>query len=146
MRVWLARLWSRVCKYLVETDFLQLALQHLKKKNLVYQLCKCVGTMRSDGSDSLLPVKCMPTGLIDLQCTNCNKGISDAGIFFYQQVMCPTDYSSPCMLSLAQSGLNCMGAGPMWCIDSTGQDGTDGENRNFIPAAVLPNHYSHSGL
>ena len=67
----LTQLFRKVCEYPVETDFLQLAfsaMQHLKKNgrsNLVYQLCKCVGTMRSDGSDSLLPVKRMPTGLIE---------------------------------------------------------------------------------
>ena len=67
----LSQLFRKICKYPVETDFLQLAfsaMEHLNKNgrsNLVYQLCKCVGTMRSDGSDSLLPVKRMPTGLIE---------------------------------------------------------------------------------
>ena len=64
----LTQLCCGICKCTVETDFLQLAfcaMQHLKKNGRSNQLCKCVGTMRSDGSDSLLPVNRMPTGLIE---------------------------------------------------------------------------------
>ena len=64
----LTQLFRKVCEYPVETDFLQLAfsaMQHLRKNGRSNLLCKCVGTMRSDGSDSLLPVKRMPTGLIE---------------------------------------------------------------------------------
>lgn len=69
----LTQLFSNASKFPVEADFLQLAcraMHHLKKhgmSNLIYQLhvSRCAGTMRSDGSDSLLPVKCMPTGLIE---------------------------------------------------------------------------------
>lgn len=67
----LTKLFNDICNHPVETDFLQLAfnaIRNLKnngRSNLVYQLCKCVGIMRSDMSDSLLPVKRMPTGLIE---------------------------------------------------------------------------------
>ena len=52
-------------------DFIQLSLSamaHLKscgRSNVIYGLVKCLGTMRSDGSDSLLPAKRMPLGLIE---------------------------------------------------------------------------------
>ena len=52
-------------------DFLELVasgVQHLhqeKRTNVIYSLAKAVGTMRVDGSDSLLPAKRMPMGLIE---------------------------------------------------------------------------------
>lgn len=53
----------------VPSDFLELAargMQHLCQKgrtNVIYSMAKVVGTMRSDGSDSLLPTARMPMGL-----------------------------------------------------------------------------------
>ena len=52
-------------------DFLKLALlamEHLKscsRSNVVYTLTKVLGTMRGDQSDSLLPGKRMPMGLVE---------------------------------------------------------------------------------
>ena len=49
-------------------EFTNHAMHRLKEHgtlNLIYQLARCVGTMRADGSDSLLHVKRMPTGLIE---------------------------------------------------------------------------------
>ncbi len=52
-------------------DFLELtksAMHHLRKEgrtNVVYNFVKAVGTMRTDGTDSLLPVKRMPMGLME---------------------------------------------------------------------------------
>ena len=48
------------------------AMAHLKssgRSNVVYGFVKCLGTMRPDGSDSLLPAKRMPFGLIQ-HCVN----------------------------------------------------------------------------
>ena len=58
--------------------------------------------------------------------------------------MCPTDYRlwQQSMYALFGTKWTKLHGGPMW---STGQDGTDGENRNFIPAEVLAIH-SHSDL
>ena len=59
----------------VPDDFLVLAvaaMEHLKscgRTSVVYNLVKVIGTMREDQSDSLLPVKCMPMGLIE-HCVN----------------------------------------------------------------------------
>lgn len=53
------------------SDFLYLAVQamdHLKasgRSNVLYSLAKALGTMRPDGSDSLMPAKVMPMGLIE---------------------------------------------------------------------------------
>ena len=64
----LAQLFSSISKINLELDFLKLAshamvhLQENGRSNLIYQLCMCVGTLRRD---SLLPVKHMPTGLIE---------------------------------------------------------------------------------
>ena len=50
-------------KLIPADDFIMLSLtavEHLKScghSNVVYSLVKCLGTMRSDGSDSLLPAK-----------------------------------------------------------------------------------------
>ena len=52
-------------------DFLELvacAVQHTRKcgrTNVIYNLSKALGTMRGDGSDSLLPARRMPMGLIE---------------------------------------------------------------------------------
>ena len=56
-------------------DFLKfalLAMEHLKscgRSNVLYNLAKALGTMRDDQTDSLLPVKRMPMGLIE-HCVN----------------------------------------------------------------------------
>ena len=53
------------------TDFLELAAsaaQHVhqcQRSNVIYNLTKALGTMRHDASDSLLPAKRMPMGLIE---------------------------------------------------------------------------------
>ena len=55
----------------VEPEFLELAargMQHLHEKgrtNVIYSMVNAVGTMRSDGSDSLLPAERIPMGLIE---------------------------------------------------------------------------------
>ena len=55
----------------VPPDFLQLVasgMQHLHgagRSNAIYLLAKALGTLRSDGSDSLMPAKRMPMGLIE---------------------------------------------------------------------------------
>ena len=55
----------------IPEDFLTLFLkasQHLKscqRSNIVCSLAKALGTMRNDGSDSRLPAKRMPTGLLE---------------------------------------------------------------------------------
>ena len=52
-------------------DFLELAVRgvmHLQQcgcSNVIYMLAKALGTMRPDQSDSLLPAKRMPMGLIE---------------------------------------------------------------------------------
>ena len=54
----------------ITSDYLYLSIcatMHLNqsgRSNLLYGLAKAMGTMRSDGSDSRLPAKRMPTGLI----------------------------------------------------------------------------------
>lgn len=55
----------------IQSDFLQLslnAIRHLKKcsrSNVVYGVAKAIGSMRPDGSDSRLPAKKMPMGLLE---------------------------------------------------------------------------------
>lgn len=52
-------------------DFIELSVLAMKylhscqRSNVVYKLVKCLGTMRSDNSDSLLPARRMPMGLIE---------------------------------------------------------------------------------
>ena len=64
----LARVFSEVSQHNVPADFLHLAssgMQNLRnagRMNAVYLLAKAVGTMREDGSDTLLPTKRMPMG------------------------------------------------------------------------------------
>ena len=59
----------------IPADFLKLALsamEHLKscgRSNVLYSLAKALGTTRKDCSDSLLPAKRMPMGLIE-HCVN----------------------------------------------------------------------------
>lgn len=59
----------------VPTDFLRLAVDAMHNlrtsgwSNTVYLLAKALGTMRTDHSDTLLPVKRMPMGLIEYAVT-----------------------------------------------------------------------------
>ena len=77
----LSQLFSLISQMSVPSDFLELTnhgMHHLKehgRSNLIYQLARCVGTMRADGSDSLLPVKRMPTGLIEYVVNFFNAGV-----------------------------------------------------------------------
>ena len=67
----LSQLFSDFGQVVIPPDFLELtrnAVCNLKEEgraNLVYKLARCLGTKREDGSDTLLPVKRMPTGLIE---------------------------------------------------------------------------------
>ncbi len=67
----LSQLFSQVSNIPVQSDFLELAnnaMCHLKdnnRSNIIYLLAKCVGTKRSNGLNSLLPVKRMPMELIE---------------------------------------------------------------------------------
>ena len=62
---------SKYSRIKVEADFLKLcicAMENLKssgRSNVIYNLCKALGTQRQDKSDSLLPVRRMPMGLIE---------------------------------------------------------------------------------
>lgn len=59
----------------VRSDFLELALNGMNqlynagRSNIIYGLCKCLGTVRSDGSDTLFPCKQVVTGLLE-HCVN----------------------------------------------------------------------------
>ena len=59
----------------IPADFLQLAINgmaHLKdtgRSNLLYNLARGLGVMRPDNTDSLIPAKRMPMGLLEY-CTN----------------------------------------------------------------------------
>ena len=59
------------CSVNIPSDFLQLVIsasQHLLqngRSNVVYGITKAIGTKRSDGSDSRLPAKRMPMGLLE---------------------------------------------------------------------------------
>lgn len=59
----------------IPSDFLLLTVEGMKhlrangRSNVIYKLAKGLGTMRSDGSDSLFPVKRMPMGLIEYNTT-----------------------------------------------------------------------------
>ena len=67
----LSQLFIQVSNTPVPSDFLELAsnaMCHLRESNwsnIIYLLANCLGTKRSGGFDSLLPVKRMPMGLID---------------------------------------------------------------------------------
>ena len=55
----------------VPTDFLRLAAAGMQtlhtsgRSNTLYLLAKAVGTMRADNTDTLLPVRRMPMGLVE---------------------------------------------------------------------------------
>ena len=60
---------------LIPLDFLSLSieaminLKHAGRTNVLYKFAKATGTMRDDGSDTLLPVKRLPLGLLE-HCVN----------------------------------------------------------------------------
>ena len=59
------------CGIKIPSDYLQLllhAFKHLKENgraNVLYKLAKVIGELRSDGSDTKLPCKKMPMGLLE---------------------------------------------------------------------------------
>lgn len=67
---------ARTYQVCIEDDFLQLVLQscqHLQKygrSNVLDGLARAIGRLRPDGSDSRLPVKRMPMGLIEYNIVN----------------------------------------------------------------------------
>ena len=67
----LSLLFSKVSRQNVPSDFLSLATSGIRnlsdagRSNSIYLLAKDLRTKRSDGADTLLPVKRMPMGLID---------------------------------------------------------------------------------
>ena len=75
----LSKLFTSVCKTArvveIPSDFLELAvdgMKHLQEcncTNVIYYFARVLGIMRNDGSDSLLPAKRMPMGLIEY-CVN----------------------------------------------------------------------------
>ena len=75
-------------------DYLFLAAKaadHLResgRSNVIYSLAKALGTMRPDGSDSLLPAKTMPMGLIEYAanffCATSVQKVSE----FVPQIVC----------------------------------------------------------
>jgi len=75
----------------VPDGFIQLAISgmnHLKecgRSNVIYSLVKSLGTMRPDQSDSLLPAKRMPMGLIE-HCVNffCATSINKVSVIICQ--------------------------------------------------------------
>jgi hypothetical protein len=100
-------------------DFLELvasAVQHTRRcgrTNVIYNLTKALGTMRGDGSDSLLPARRMPTGLIEY-----------AAAFFatssIQKISCPPDYRMwlQSQYILFGSKFAKFFGGPMWSVES----------------------------
>ena len=60
----------------IPQDFTKLALQGMKqlnattKENVIYALCKGLGTQRPDGSDSYFPTSRMPMGHCSISCTS----------------------------------------------------------------------------
>lgn len=107
----------------VPDDFLQLAISamvHLKscgRSNVLYKLAKALGTMRSDQSDSLLPARRMPMGLLEY-CVNFFCSSSP------REICCPTDYRQwlVSMFSLFGTKFVKLYNGPMWRIETTTQD------------------------
>ena len=59
------------CNIDVPEDFISYAsnamsrLRHSRRTNVLYNLAKGIGTLQEDNSDSRLPTKCMPMGLIE---------------------------------------------------------------------------------
>jgi len=100
----LTKLFSNVSKLPVEDDFFRLlyqAMHNFKKcgrPNLVYLLSRCAGTVRNDGSDSLLPLKRMPTGLIEyvLQFFNAESVTQVSTRNCVHACMYVLSYSCPC--------------------------------------------------
>ena len=128
-------------------DFLSLAvsaMEHLhscERSNVVYKLVKVLGTMRDDQSDSLLPTKRMPMGLIE-HCVNFFGSSSVQEVYillclytaFYaytctythecMQIHCPDDYRQwlVSMFSLFGTKFLKLYSGPMWRVETTCQD------------------------
>ena len=67
----LSQVFSVIINKRVPCDFLALVcsgmenLQEARRSNIIYLLAKAVGTKRDDGSDTLLPTKRMPMGLLE---------------------------------------------------------------------------------
>ena len=79
----------------VPPDFLSLslnAMRHLAnsgRSNIVYGICKGLGTMREDGSDSVLPAKKLISGLLEYSIDFFNAGdAQNVSCVRYMRVLC----------------------------------------------------------
>ncbi len=135
-------------------DFIQLsisAMKHIRscgRSNIVYDFVKCLGTMRSDGSDSLLPAKRMPLGLIQhcvnfFSCLSLNKVYAQVLCIiidrFTQVPTCPGDYSDwlVSMYSLFGTKFVKLFSGPMWRVEETSQDNDSDPKQNRLTSMVI---------
>lgn len=80
------------------TDFLVLSItaaEHLKKGgrgNVLYLLAKALGTKRPDGTDTLLPIKRLPMGMIE-HCANFFNATSVTQVHNYKLILSQSFHS-----------------------------------------------------
>ena len=79
----------------VPPDFLSLSLNAMRQLansgriNIVYGMCKGLGTMREDGSDSVFPAKMLISGLLEYSVDFFNAGdAQNVGCVRYIRVLC----------------------------------------------------------
>lgn len=135
-------------------------MEHLKscrRSNVLYGLAKAVGTMRGDESDSLMPARRMPMGLVEhiinFFCSSSLYKVDEASKMPRQasllllQVCCPDDYRQwlVSMFSLFGTKFVKLYSGPMWRVDSTSQEGPAMTARR-LPVEVCSYTLLHSLL
>jgi hypothetical protein len=137
----------------VPEDFGSLLLQAIEylhkngRSNIFYHLAKGIGTMRDDGSDSRLPVKRMPFGLVEyvarffssdnFQQVGFSSFLVPVFTVLTTQVgKCPEDYRlwQESMYVLFGTKWCHIFNGPMWRVHSTEQGSTT--ERQSDPMAV----------
>jgi hypothetical protein len=102
-------------KHFIPSNYIELsfhAASHLKKNgkdNVIYDLCKCLGLMRDDGSSARMDVQRMPFGLIAY---NCKFFASDDG----SNLHVPEDYMQwmESMYTYFGNSWASLHLGPMW--------------------------------
>ena len=110
--------------FLVFASKAMLHLHQSKRSNVVYKICKGIGELRHDQSDSRFPAKRMPMGLLeymtaffasdDMKKVQCRLKVI---LYFYLYIVHGRSHGALmiidcgcklCMLSLVRSGQNCI--------------------------------------
>ena len=129
---------SKELRYFVPRDLLPLLLSGMKhlhekeKDNVIYDLCKCLGEMRADGSGARINVDVMPFGLLAF---NCKFFASDDA----SNLRASEDYKKwmESMYSYFGNSWASLFLGPMWSYEGDPGRSENGSADDILTEAIV---------